>query len=277
MGAARLAVFGITGRMGQSLIRALREADAPLRLSGALASANSALLGRDAALEGAPSGVTITAAIESALSGAEVAIDFSVSSAVLPNARACAAARVPLLVGTTGLTADLREGLRQAARDIAVLVAPNTSVGVALIARLVRLAAAALPGFDVEILDVHHADKRDAPSGTALALGESVAAARGRTLSEIAVYERHGDAAARQPGSVGFASLRGGDVIGEHTVLFTAPGERVEITHRASDRQIFAKGALRAAAWLPGKAPGLYGMQDVLQGEIGIDSDRAHR
>lgn len=276
---ARLAVFGITGRMGQSLLRALREqTPGEFTLSGALASSGSASLGLDAALAGVPSGIPITADLREALQGAGVAIEFSVGEAVIDHARACALAHVPLLVGTTGLPDAARETLRALSRDIPILVAANTSVGLTVVATLARFATAALGSdFDVEILEAHHRDKRDAPSGTARLLGEAVAAARGRSLHDLAVYDRHGLNAPRQQGSIGFSVLRGGDIIGEHTLIFTAAGERVEISHRVSDRQIFARGALKAAAWLIGRPVGLYGMENVLNDQIGIDSQRAHR
>ena len=298
--------------MGQSLIRALREGGAAhagaadagaahaaaadagaahagatavadsaagnLKLSGALASPGSKSLGLDAALEGAPSGVPITADIREALKGADVAIEFSVGEAVIDHARACAQSGVPLLVGTTGLPDSAREALRGLARNIPVLVAANTSVGLTVVAQLARIATAALgPEFDVEILEAHHRDKRDAPSGTARLLGEAVAEARGRPLTDLAVYGRHGLDAPRREGSIGFSVVRGGDIIGEHTLVFAAAGERVEISHRVGDRQIFARGALKAAAWLIGRPAGLYGMENVLNDEIGIDSKRAHR
>ena len=268
-----LAIFGITGRMGQALLRALRESaetresaqTAVFRLSGAGASSASARLGQDAAGEGAPSGVLITADASSGIRGAAVAIDFSLAESVAAHARACAAAGIPILIGATGMDAPSRDALAAAARDIAVLIAPNTSVGVSVVGKLVSLAAAALgPSFDVEIFEAHHRMKRDAPSGTALALGEAVAQARAVALEEVASYARGGASEPRRPGSIGFSSMRAGDIAGEHTVIFAGDGERVEITHRATDRITFARGALRAAEWLIGRPAGLYGMQDVL-------------
>ncbi len=262
-----IAVFGITGRMGQSLIRALREPQPydALHLTGALAAPSSSHLGRDAAIEGGAIGVSITADPRTALEAAAVAVDFSAPHCVAEHARACAASQVPLLIGTTGIDAASRAEIEAAARHIAVLVAPNTSVGVAVLAQAVALAAAALgPAYDVEISEAHHRMKRDAPSGTALALGETVAAARGQALADVAVFDRHGASQLRELGSIGFAVVRAGDIVGEHTVTFAAAGERIEMTHRATDRLIFARGALRAAAWLIGRAPGLYGMQNVL-------------
>jgi 4-hydroxy-tetrahydrodipicolinate reductase len=286
---AGIVVFGITGRMGQSLIRALREKNpdahaaatgtaatggrtgrhrtggGPLNLSGAVASTGSARLGQDAAADGAPLGVTITADAAAALTGAAVAVDFSGAKGVADNARACAQAGVPLLVGTTGFDAVARAALAEAAKRIPVLIAPNTSVGVSVVAKLVELATVALgTDYDVEISEAHHRMKRDAPSGTALALGETVAGARGRQLSDVAVFDRHSDSAPRGDGDIGFSVLRAGDIVGEHTVTFAVAGERVEITHRATDRITFARGALRAAEWLIGRPAGLYKMADVL-------------
>ncbi len=259
-----LTIFGITGRMGQSLLRALRE-EPQWRLSGALASAASHRLGLDAAGDGEPCGVSITADPAAALRGAAVALDFSSATSTGAHVEACAAARVPLLVGTTGFDAASRGALERAARSIPVLIAANTSVGASVVAKLVALATAALgESYDVEIAEAHHRLKRDAPSGTALALGAAVAAARGRELQEVANYGRAGESAPRTPGSIGFSVLRGGDIVGDHTVTFAAAGELLEIKHRATDRMTFARGALRAASWLVGRPPGLYGMSDVL-------------
>jgi 4-hydroxy-tetrahydrodipicolinate reductase len=259
-----VAIFGITGRMGQVLMHSLR--DSPeFRLCGAIASPTSGRLGQEAAAQGTPTGISITCDPAVGVRGAAVALDFSVGSCVAANAKACAAARVPVLIGVTGFDAAARRDLEQAARTIAVLIAPNTSVGVGVVAKLASMAALGLgPDYDIEIFEAHHRMKRDAPSGTALALGEEIAKARGQTFSEVANFGRAGRAAPRIPGSIGFSSLRAGDIVGEHTVTFAAAGERVEITHRATDRLTYARGALRAAAWLVGRPAGLYGMQDVL-------------
>jgi len=260
-----IAIFGVTGRMGQSLLQALREEPASFALSGAIASADCARLGQDAGDDAAPCGVLITCDSGLGIRGAAVAVDFSSSSGVAEHARACATAGVPVLIGTTGFDAQSRVILERAAREIPVLVASNTSVGVTVVAQLVSMAASGLGlSYDVEIFEAHHRMKRDAPSGTALALGEAVARARGQSLSEVATYDRTGHSAPRNPASIGFSSLRAGDIVGEHTVTFAAAGERVEITHRATDRLIFARGALRAAEWLIGRPAGLYGMRDVL-------------
>jgi 4-hydroxy-tetrahydrodipicolinate reductase len=271
----RLAVFGITGRMGQSLIRVLG-GQTKWHLSGASASATNPRVGEwvagtPVAGDLAADKVRITDDPRAALTDAQgrsatVALDFSVPAAVAAHAEACAAAGVPLLVGATGLDAAALESLRRAARAIPVLLAPNTSVGVGLLAELSGIAAAALgPDYDVEIHESHHRMKRDAPSGTALRLGEIIAGSRGQTLEQAAVYDRHGVHAPREPGSIGFSVLRAGDIVGEHTVVFAGAGERLELTHRATDREVFARGALRAAEWLSGRPPGTYGMQDVLR------------
>jgi 4-hydroxy-tetrahydrodipicolinate reductase len=260
-----IAIFGITGRMGQSLIRALNEPQSGFSLGGAIASAGSGRLGLDAAGEGPPTGVLITADSKAGIRGAAVAVDFSVGSCVAAHASDCAAAGVPLLIGTTGLDEAALQVIQRAAGSIAVLIAPNTSVGVAVVAQLASQAAVALgASYDVEIFEAHHRMKRDAPSGTALALGEAIAGARGQTLREVAVHDRTALNAPRAPGSIGFSSLRAGDIVGEHTVTFATGGERVEITHRATDRITFARGALRAADWLVGRPAGLYGMKNVL-------------
>ena len=210
----------------------------------------------------------ISADVAAALKGGSAAVEFSLGSAVAAHAQACAEAGVPLVVGTTGFDAAARAQLERAAHKIAVLLAPNTSLGVAVLSSLVAQAAEALgEGYDVEISEAHHRSKRDAPSGTALSLGEAVANARGRSLNDVAVYDRHATSSPRSAGSIGFSVVRAGDIVGEHTVMFAAAGERVEITHRATDRMTFARGALRAAAWLLGRPPGLYGMQDVLRVE----------
>ncbi len=209
-------------------------------------------------------GVTVTADPRVGLQNASVAIDFSVPHCVAANARACVAAKVPLLVGTTGFDPAARAALEAASSAIAILIAPNTSTGVSVVARLVKLAAQALGTSDVEISEAHHRLKRDAPSGTALALGEIVARARGQQFKDVAVFERRGSTSLRRAGDIGFSVVRAGDIVGDHTVTFAVAGERVEITHRATDRITFARGALRAAEWLAGRPPGLYSMDDAI-------------
>jgi 4-hydroxy-tetrahydrodipicolinate reductase len=255
----KVALFGITGRMGQSLLRALPERP-NLRLCGAVASSSSARLGQDAVAQGLPCGVTVTADAAQALKEADVALEFSLPQGVAGHAHACVAANVPLLVGVTGLDPDSRLLLETAAHDIAVLLAPNTSLAASVLLELAARAARSLrPGYRVEIFEAHHHMKRDAPSGTALCLGEALAEARGEALADA-----------------DFAVLRAGAIVGEHTVSFSGGGERIELTHRVTDRLAFARGALRAAEWLAGQPAGLYGMQDVI-GELAMDSDRAHR
>ena len=250
--------------MGQSLLRAMQD-DVTFRLCGAIASSGSGRLGQDAASEGAPTGVVVTSDPKVGIRGAAVAVDFSSGTSVAAHAKACAAAGIPILIGATGFDSASRAILEEAAKRTAVLIAPNTSVGVSLVVKLVAMAARGLgSSYDVEILDVHHRTKRDAPSGTALALGKAVATARGQSFEEVATFDPSGRRVPRVPGSIGVSSVRAGDIVGEHTVTFATDGERVEISHRATDRIIFARGALRAAAWLVGKPAGLYEMHDVL-------------
>jgi 4-hydroxy-tetrahydrodipicolinate reductase len=266
----RVAIIGVTGRMGAALVRAAAETS-DIRVASAVASQTNAALGRDAGeLAGIPAiGVGITSDLPAALSRADVAIDFSNSRATAANLAACRSARKPLLIGTTGFPAELARELDSAARDIPLLVAPNTSVGITLLVELVRQAARALPAsFDIEILEAHHRTKRDAPSGTALALGSAAAEGRrgaghelGRKEIESARIGAHGP---RREGEIGFAVVRGGDIIGEHSVLFAGSGERLSLSHSATDRAIFARGALQGARWLRDQPPGRYSMSDIL-------------
>lgn len=261
-----VAVLGASGRMGRNIVALLAQVG-DLRLSGALAAEGDPALGMDAGLTAgiAPLGVTITGEAGRALEGADVAIEFALPAATLGNARHCVARGVPLVIGTTGHDATVREEIGRAAASIPIVMAPNMSLGVNLLFRLAELAARALgPGYDAEIVEAHHRHKVDAPSGTALGLGRAVALGRGRTLEELAVHARHGSTGPRPEGAIGFAVIRGGDIVGDHRLLFAGPGERVELTHRAEDRSAFARGALEAARWVTGRAPGLYSMQDVL-------------
>jgi 4-hydroxy-tetrahydrodipicolinate reductase len=261
-----VAILGVTGRMGGALLRALDEVP-NARLTGALASSNSRWLNQDAsAPHGGPSrGVTTTSDAMTALRHARVAIDFALPNATPNNLRACIEARCPLVIGTTGLSTDLRSQIDAAAKSIPVVFSANMSVGVNLLMKLTELAAKSLDTtYDIEVFEAHHRNKKDAPSGTALALGDSAAAGRGVSLKDVGVFERYGETGARSPGSIGFSVFRGGDVIGDHTVTFAGIGERLELSHRASDRLMFARGALRAAQWIVGRPPALYSMQDVL-------------
>jgi 4-hydroxy-tetrahydrodipicolinate reductase len=266
----RAVLVGATGRMGQAIIRAA-SACGDLLITGAVESSESAHLGRDAgevagvrALE-----VAVTSDLPAALAAADVVIDFSHPAATEAHLAACVKARKPLLLGTTGHGPALAHLFERSAREIALLISPNTSLGATVLLKLARSAAAALPrDFDAEIIEAHHRLKKDAPSGTALALGAAVAGGRGGQLTDIAVMDRKGGAA-RRAGDIGFAVVRGGDLVGEHTVLFAGDGEELTLTHRATDRAIFARGALRAAAWLTVQPPGRYAMGDILLAETG--------
>lgn len=261
----RAVLIGATGRMGTAIVRAA-VADQSLTLTGAVASAGSKNLGRDLGeLAGTASlGVRVVDDVSAALAGAQVAIDFSRPDLSLKALECCRAARVPLVIGTTGHDATFDAQVAAAARDIAVLVAANTSLGVAVARALVHLAAQSLPGsFDIEIVEAHHKHKLDAPSGTALALADSAARARNLDPKTDVVAGRAGQGARRE-GEIGIASIRAGDIVGTHTVTFAGPGERLLVTHEATDRSIFARGAIRAAAWLASQAPGRYGMSNVL-------------
>src|ERR1700704_661072 len=263
----RAALIGATGRMGEALLRAA-PAFPRLNITAAVASPTSPRLGRDAG-EGAGGGggslpLPITSDLPRALAEADVAIDFSSAAATRANLAACRAARKPLLIGTTGFAAELDRALAEAARDIPLLVAANTSLGVTLLLELVRIAARALPpAFDINILDTHHRSKQDAPSGTALALGSAAREARQAAASAAGAAGAAAGKAQRE-GEVGFASVRAGDIVGEHTVLFAGPGEALSLTHRATDRGVFARGALAAALWLQSRPPGRYTMDDLL-------------
>jgi 4-hydroxy-tetrahydrodipicolinate reductase len=261
-----VAVLGVSGRMGQSLVRAIRES-VDFTLTGALASPTSATLGRDAGevAQGTPLGVPVTADRRLALANAAIAIDFTLPAAIEDNLAAIEAASIPMVVGMTGLDGGLHARVRRASERLPVLVAPNMSLAMNLLFGLAARAAAALPvDYDVEILEAHHRLKVDAPSGTALRLGEIVAGARGGTLAAQTVDTRLGRSGGRVPGTIGFASLRAGDIVGDHHVLFAGTGESLELVHRTTDRMTFAAGALAAARWLVDRPPGLYGMSDVL-------------
>jgi 4-hydroxy-tetrahydrodipicolinate reductase len=265
----RLAIAGAGGRMGQALIEAaLAEPD--LALASALDVPGSTALGRDAAERfGRTSGVTVASDIAAALHAADVLIDFTHPEGTLAHVAACAADGVAMVIGTTGLGAAEKERIAAGASRIPIVLAPNMSVGVNVLAELVRVAAQRLgPAFDIEVLEMHHRHKVDAPSGTALLLGEAAARGSGVSLDDHAVYARQGVTGARKAGVIGFAALRGGDVVGEHSVIFAGPGERVELTHRATSRQNFAAGALRAARFVAERRSrgetGVYDMSDVL-------------
>lgn len=259
----RAVLIGVTGRMGQALLRAA-PAFGELLITGAIASPGSLALGRDAGeiAGGERMNLTVESDLPGSLGQADVALDFSSPLATAANVRACREARKALLVGTTGFAAETEAAIEAAARDIPLLVAANTSVGVAVLTELVRAAARRLPpSFDIDVLDFHHRLKPDAPSGTALALGAAAAAARGSELPPAPATAR---ARLRPEGQIDFSSVRAGDLVGEHTVLFSGTGEQLTLTHRTSDRAVFAHGALQAALWLVSQPAGRYSMSDVL-------------
>lgn len=262
----KAALIGATGRMGTAIVRATAAGNGALTITTAVASAGSKSLGRDvgelAGLQ--PLGVRVLGDLPPDLGQAQVAIDFSRPELSLRALNVCRAARVPIVIGTTGHGAEFDARVAAASRDIGVLVAPNTSLGVAVARELVRIAAQALPAdFDIEIVEAHHKHKVDAPSGTALALADAAAKARGLDPNADTLTGRAGQAA-RRSGEIGIASIRAGDIVGSHTVLFAGTGERLTVGHEATDRSVFAHGAIRAAAWLAAQKPGRYFMAHVL-------------
>lgn len=260
-----IAVAGSSGRMGRALIEAIAQSS-DQRLAAALEMPGSAFLGKDAGeLVGAPCGVTIRADLESALAGCDVLVDFTRPEGTLAHLEACRARGIRMVIGTTGWQPAQKTLIVEGSKQIPIVMAPNMSVGVNLTFKLAELAAKVLnEGYDVEIIEAHHRHKVDAPSGTALRMGEVIAAALGRNLAQDAVYVREGLTGERKASTIGFATVRGGDIVGDHTALFAGIGERVEITHKAASRATFALGALRAARFLATKQSGLYDMQDVL-------------
>lgn len=251
--------------MGQALLSGVFS-DQELVLHGALDSASSAALGRDAGeMLGKASKVSITSDMEKAIQGADVLVDFTRPEATMQYLQACVKNNVRMVIGTTGFTVEQKQDIENASKKIGIVFAPNMSVGVTLLISLVEQAAKILKDdFDIEVVEMHHKHKVDAPSGTALRLGEAAAFGIGQDLKDCAVYAREGYTGERETGKIGFATLRGGDVVGDHTVIFAGTGERVELTHKASSRATFALGALRAAKYLKAKSHGLYDMRDVL-------------
>jgi 4-hydroxy-tetrahydrodipicolinate reductase len=264
--ACKIAVAGVNGRMGRVLIEAIGQNPAA-KLGAALVRAGSPLRGQDAGALAGVGGLNcpVQDDLSAALNQFDVLIDFTAIDATLASLSLCREARRAMVIGTTGFTATQKAQLVKAAEVIPIVFAPNMSIGVnVLLGVLAQTAQLLGEGYDVEIIEAHHRHKVDAPSGTALRLGEAVAAAYGRTLSEVAVYGREGHTGVRDAQTIGFATVRGGDVVGDHTVLFAGIGERIELTHKASSRMTFAQGAVRAAIWLKNQPPGLYDMQDVL-------------
>ncbi|MGQ0622086.1 MAG: 4-hydroxy-tetrahydrodipicolinate reductase [Panacagrimonas sp.] len=268
MNPVRIAVLGAAGRMGRAVILAAA-AQPQARLGAAFERVGAAELGEDATqLSGLPaSGVRIVCDIRAVLNDFDVLIDFTRPDATLGALEACVTGGKGMVIGTTGFTLEQQAQIGTAAQRIAIVKAGNFSLGVNLCLRLVEQAARALgEGFDIEIVEAHHRHKVDAPSGTALMLGEAAASGASRELKDCAVYERYGHTGARDHRMIGFSTVRGGDVVGDHTVMFLGEGERVEITHKASSRLNFANGAVRAATWVARRQPGLYAMSDVLDG-----------
>jgi 4-hydroxy-tetrahydrodipicolinate reductase len=261
----KVVIAGCSGRMGHALLEAVF-ADADLVLHGALDRADNPNLGRDAGEQfGKLSGVKVTADVEATLKGADVLVDFTRPEASMQYMDACQKANVSMVIGTTGFSAEQKAAIEAASKNIPIVFAPNMSVGVTLLINLVEQAAKVLKdGYDIEVVEMHHRHKVDAPSGTALRLGEAAAHGIGQDLKDCAIYAREGVTGEREAGKIGFATLRGGDVVGDHTVMFAGIGERVEITHKASSRATFAIGALRAAKFLAQKQSGQFDMQDVL-------------
>lgn len=261
----RIAIAGANGRMGRMLIEAvLNSADATL--SGTLGSPGSTALGRDAGeFLGKKSGVLITDQLSTGLANAEYLIDFTRPEGSLEHLKYCAAHGVKMIIGTTGFDAAGKAAITEAAKKTAIVFAPNMSVGVNAVFNILDVAARILnQGYDIEIIEAHHRHKVDAPSGTALGMGQVIANALDKNLDDCAVYAREGITGERDPSTIGFSTIRGGDIVGDHTVLFAGIGERIEITHKSSSRVTYAHGSLRAARFLQHHQTGLYDMQDVL-------------
>ncbi|MDM0051082.1 4-hydroxy-tetrahydrodipicolinate reductase [Variovorax sp. J22R115] len=261
----RVAIAGASGRMGHMLIEAVREAP-DCCLAGALDVVGSAAIGSDAAaFLGFTSGVPVASDLRAGLKDAQVLIDFTRPEGTLAHLVVCRELGVQLVIGTTGFSDAQKAEIAEAAKDIAIVMAPNMSVGVNVTLKLLEMAAKALStGYDIEIIEAHHRHKVDAPSGTALKMGEVIADALGRDLKECAVYAREGVTGERDPSTIGFATIRGGDIVGDHTVLFAGTGERIEITHKSASRATYAQGSLRAVRFLANQRAGLFDMFDVL-------------
>ena len=265
MNPLKIAVAGASGRMGRMLIEAI-DADPETQLSGALDVAGAPGLGADAGSAlGRMLGVNIESVLDVGLANSDFLIDFTRPVGTLAHLDYCAAHGIKVIIGTTGFDDAGKAAIEAAAKRTAIVFAPNMSVGVNVTMKLLELAAKSFShGYDIEIIEAHHRHKVDAPSGTALKMGEVVANALGRDLKQVGVFAREGVTGERDPSSIGFATIRGGDIVGDHTVLFAGIGERIEITHKSSSRVTYAHGSLRAARFLQHKATGLYDMQDVL-------------
>ncbi len=265
MTSLNIAIAGASGRMGRMLAETILASD-DMHISGALDIATAPAIGSDVtAFLGTPSGVLITAVLSEGLAGADFLIDFTRPEGTLQHVAYCAEHGIKMIIGTTGFDADDKAAIAAAAEHTAIVFAPNMSVGVNVTMKLLALAANNFAeGYDIEIIEAHHRLKVDAPSGTALQMGEVIADALGRKLDEVGVFARHGVTGVREPSSIGFATIRGGDIVGDHTVMFAGIGERIEISHKSSSRLPYAQGSLRAVRFLAGRARGLFDMQDVL-------------
>jgi len=263
--ARRIAIAGASGRMGRMLIEAVRGAD-DCELAGALDVAGTPFVGTDAgAFLGFQSGVPIVADLREGLKNAQVLIDFTRPEGTLAHLAVCRELGVQAVIGTTGFSDAQKAEIAEIAKDVAIMMAPNMSVGVNVTLKLLEMAAKALStGYDIEIIEAHHRHKVDAPSGTALKMGEVIAGALGRDLKDCAVYAREGITGERDPSSIGFSAIRGGDIVGDHTVLFAGTGERIEIMHKSASRVTYAQGSLRAVRFLAEQKTGLFDMFDVL-------------
>lgn len=261
----KVAIIGAAGRMGQTLIRCASRLPA-LHLVAAVEAEQCPLLGKDIGIIAgiADIGILLTADIRKAFQKADALVDFSFPSATARHATLAAELKKPMVIGTTGLNPAETEAVRKAAVHISIVWAPNMSLGMNLLFAMVKKAAATLGDYHIEIVEIHHSHKKDSPSGTALRLAETAAAARGLKLDDVVTHGRQGLTGERPPSQIGIHAVRAGDAVGDHTVLLAAEGERLELTHRASSRDAFALGALRAAEWVVGRKPGLYSMLDVL-------------
>jgi len=261
----KIAIVGVTGRMGRALLEA-SQMDADVDLGGAVTKPGCSSLGKDAGdLISQALGVTVQESVEKVAPSVDVLIDFTLPDASIEHVQQCRRAGRGVVIGTTGFSVQQKAAIKEWSSSIPIVLAPNMSVGVNLSYRLIELAARVMgDDSDIEIIEAHHRHKIDAPSGTALRMGEVVAAALNRDLSKDAIYARQGQTGERERRTIGFSTIRAGDIVGEHTVMFAANGDRLEITHKASSRLTFANGAIRAAKWLKSRQPGLYDMQDVL-------------
>ena len=261
----RIAIAGASGRMGQMLVQAVTDA-VDCQLAGALDVADSVFIGNDATgFLGQASGVMIQSDLHVGLQNAQLLIDFTRPEGTMAHVKVCRQLGVKLVIGTTGFSDAQKAEIHAASQDIAIVMAPNMSVGVNVTLKLLEMAAVALAAdYDIEIIEAHHRHKVDAPSGTALKIGEVIAQALGRDLKQCAVFDRQGHTGARPDKAIGFSTIRGGDIVGDHTVLFAGAGERIEITHKSSSRSTYAEGSLRAARFLAGQQRGLFDMFDVL-------------